>query len=108
MLHGLIDAIERARDSVITAVKDLRPDQATLKPSPETWSIAENVEHLDLAEVSGVTKIWAAANQVRSGSRWSDARPNDGQSIETVGANSYMFLFRFANALYVHLNLGDD
>lgn len=84
MLHELVDSVEHARDSVIDAVKDLRPDQATFKPSPDTWSIVENVEHLYLAEVSGLTKIWAAANQVRSGIRWTDARPNDGQSIEAV------------------------
>lgn len=84
MLYALIDGIERTRDRLVDAVKDLRPDQAAFKPSSDTWSIVENVEHLYLAEISGVTKIWAAANQARSGARWSDARPNDGQSIETV------------------------
>ena len=84
MLHELVDGVERARDNVINAVKDLRPDQASFKPSPDTWSIVENVEHLYLAEVSGLTKIWAAANQVRDGSRWTDPRPNEGLSIETV------------------------
>jgi len=57
MLHELVDGVERARDNVINAVKDLRPDQASFKPSPDTWSIVENVEHLYLAEVSGLTKI---------------------------------------------------
>jgi hypothetical protein len=84
MLHELVDTIERTRDRVIDTVKDLRPDQAAFKVSPETWSITENLEHLYLAEVSGVTKIWAAADQVRLGHRWTDARPNDGQSIEAV------------------------
>jgi hypothetical protein len=84
MLHELVDGVERARDNVIDAVKDLRPDQAAFKPSPDTWSIVENLEHLYLAEVSGVTKIWAAADQVRAGVQWTDARPNDGQPIEAV------------------------
>ena len=84
MLYDLIESVERARERVINAVKDLRPDQAMVKPSPEIWSIVENVEHLYLAELSGLTKIWAAAIQVRSGSRWTENRPNDGQSIETV------------------------
>ena len=84
MVRELVDSVERARDSVVNTVKDLRPDQATFKPSPDTWSIVENVEHLYLAEVSGLTKIWAAANQVRSGIRWTDARPNHGQPIEVV------------------------
>jgi len=84
MLHELVDDVERARDRVIDAVKDLRHDQATFKPSPDTWSIVENVEHLYLAEISGVTKIWAAADQVRSGIEWQDQRPNNGQTIEAV------------------------
>ena len=84
MLHQLVDSVERARDSIVNAVKDLRPDQATFKSSPDAWSITENVEHLYLAEVSGVTKIWAAADQVHAGVRWTDARPNHGQSIEDV------------------------
>ncbi|HWJ12647.1 MAG TPA: DinB family protein [Gemmatimonadaceae bacterium] len=84
MLTELIESVERARDDVISSVKELRPDQATFKPSPDTWSIVENIEHLYLAEISGVTKIWAAADQVRAGSHWTDARPNHGQSIEAV------------------------
>jgi len=84
MVRELVDSVERARDSVVDAVKDLRPDQATFKPSPDTWSIAENVEHLYLAELSGLTKIWAAANQARSGIQWNEPRPNDGQPIEVV------------------------
>jgi hypothetical protein len=84
MIRELVSSVERARDSIINAVKDLRPDQATFKPSPETWSIAENVEHLYLAEISGLTKIWAAANEVRAGTQWTAARPNHGQPIEVV------------------------
>ena len=84
MLHQLVDSVERARVSVIDAVKDLRPDQADFKPSEDCWSVTENVEHLYLAELSGVTKIWAATDQVRAGTPWSGARPNDGQPIEVV------------------------
>ena len=84
MLRKLVDDVEAARDRVISAVKDLRYDQATFKPSPDTWSVVENVEHLYLAEISGVTKIWAAVDQVRSGIEWKDANPNKGQPIEAV------------------------
>ena len=84
LLTELVERVEQARDRVIRAVKDLRPDQATFKASPDTWSIVENVEHLYLAELSGITKIWAAADQVRAGAEWADPRPNHGQSIEAV------------------------
>ena len=84
LLTELVERVEQARDRVIRAVKDLRPDQVTFKASPDTWSIVENVEHLYLAELSGITKIWAAADQVRAGAEWADPRPNHGQSIEAV------------------------
>lgn len=89
MVEALVGAVERARGAVIAAVRDLRPDQATFKPSPDEWSIVENVEHLYLAEMSGLTKIWAAARQVRAGGAWVDARPNHGRSIEDVVATSW-------------------
>jgi len=89
MVLELVAAVERARTGVIDTVKDLRPDQATFKPSPDEWSIVENVEHLYLAEISGLTKIWAAARQVRAGAAWMDARPNHGKSIEDVVATTW-------------------
>ena len=89
MVLQLIDSVERSRASVVSAVENLRPDQATFKPSPNEWSIVENVEHLYLAEISGLTKIWAAASQLRGGQPWTDARPHHGKPIETVVAETW-------------------
>jgi len=84
MLRTLVNSVETARDRVIKEVHDLRPDQATFKPSADEWSVVENIEHLYLAEISGLTKIWAAASQVRDGKSWEGERPNHGRSIESV------------------------
>jgi hypothetical protein len=89
MVHDLVNSVERARDAVIDAVSNLRPDQATFKAAPDEWSIVENIEHLYLAEISGLTKIWAAASQVRSGVQWAGDRPNHGTSIEDVVATTW-------------------
>ena len=89
MIDELVVSVERARNAVIDSVRNLRPDQATFKPSPDDWSIVENVEHLYLAEISGLTKIWAAALQVRAGVAWADTRPNHGKSIEDVVATTW-------------------
>ena len=89
MVPQLIKAVEHSRSSVVAAVTNLRPDQATFKPSPNEWSIVENVEHLYLAEISGLTKIWAAALQVRAGRPWTEACPHRGKSIETVVAETW-------------------
>jgi hypothetical protein len=89
MLHELVDSVEGARNALIDTVASLRADQATFKPTPSEWSIVENIEHLYLAEISGLTKIWAAARQVRAGVAWTDARPNHGKSIEDVVATTW-------------------
>ncbi|MDO8679809.1 MAG: DinB family protein [Acidobacteriota bacterium] len=89
MVHELVGSVERARTAVIDAVRNLRTDQGSFKPTPVEWSIAENVEHLYLAEISGLTKIWAAARQVRDGIAWEGDRPNHGKSIESVVATTW-------------------
>ncbi len=89
MVHELVGSVERVRGSVIDHVRQLRPDQGSFKPSPAEWSIAENLEHLYLAEISGLTKIWAAARQVRDGIAWTGKRPNHGKPIESVVATTW-------------------
>jgi hypothetical protein len=89
VVHDLVNSVERARDHVIATVANLRHDQATFRESPNEWSIVENVEHLYLAEISGLTKIWAAAKLVRAGERWAGDRPHHGKSIEEVVATTW-------------------
>jgi hypothetical protein len=85
----LIDTVERARAEVIATTMGLTAEQASFKPSPGEWSITENIEHLYLAEMSGLAKIWTAARQVRSGTAWTGPRPNNGRSIEDVIAATW-------------------
>jgi hypothetical protein len=89
VVRELVDAVERARNALIETVRDVRPDQATFKPSPDEWSIVENIEHLYLAELYGLTRIWSAAPQARAGVAWTDARPNADMSIEDVVAATW-------------------
>jgi hypothetical protein len=83
-LRQLVDSVERARDSVLECVASVSESDASRKPADGGWSITENVEHLFLAEMSGVTKIWSGIASVRAGARWTEPRPNHGKSIEEV------------------------
>jgi hypothetical protein len=83
-VEALIQLIEDARDHLLHAVDGLTEAQAAFKPAPDQWSIVEVVEHLYLAELSGVAKIWAAREALRAGRGWHDARPNAGQHIESI------------------------
>ena len=66
----LVDAVERSRAALLRTVDRLREDQGAFRPGDGEWSITENVEHLYLAEMSGLTKMWGAASAFRDGIRW--------------------------------------
>jgi hypothetical protein len=81
---GLIEAVELSRDGVVAAVAGLGDAQSLFSPGPGEWSIAEILEHLYLAEMSGISMLWAAASAFRSGSRWTEDRPHRGKHIEEI------------------------
>jgi hypothetical protein len=86
----LLHSVAEARARVLDQVRGLSERQATFKPDQNRWSISEIVEHLVLAEASGVTKIWAAADGVKSGRPvWVGEHTNSGLSIDDVIARTW-------------------
>jgi len=59
-LANLISDVEAARARVLAAIDGLTHAQVSWKPAPNEWSVVENLEHLVLAEHSGVEKIYRA------------------------------------------------
>ncbi len=88
-VEALIELVEHARAELLRGVSDLTDAQASFAPGDGEWSVVQNVEHLYLAELSGVTKIWMAADGVRAGKVWTDPNPNRGKSIEMVVAETW-------------------
>jgi len=80
----LVKQVELARAKFVGSVKLLNNAQAGFKPSAGEWSVVEVVEHLYLAELSGVAKIWAALNSLRAGTHWTEPLPNRGKPIEMI------------------------
>src|SRR5271156_1263329 len=84
---SLIRQVSEERARLVELVASLSAEQASHKPTPQTWSANESLEHLVLAEMSGVSKIWSAAEGVRKGKPvWSGEHTNRGLSIEEVVA----------------------
>ena len=83
-VNRLVESVEQARAALLRAVSQLDEAQAAFKPAPTEWSVTEILEHLYLAEISGITKIWAAVDDAHSGRYWKEALPNRGKSIEEV------------------------
>src|ERR1700687_3276804 len=85
----LVQDVEQSRAALIAAVSSLTEAQGALKPAEGQWSVAEALEHLYLAELSGIAKIWAALDALRAGKGWAEARPNRGKSIEAIVAATW-------------------
>ena len=85
-----ITEVARARRRLLATVENLTAAQAAFKPAPEEWSVLENIEHLVLAEVSGVSKIWQAADSFREGVPvFTGEHTNRGLSIDEVVARTW-------------------
>ncbi len=85
----LLESVERSRAALLNSTADISDDQAAFRPGEGRWSIVECLEHLYLAEVSGVSKIWAAVTALRAGRAWIEDRPNRGRTIEDVVATTW-------------------
>lgn len=85
----LILSVEKSRAALLNSVAGLSEAQANFRPAEGQWSVVEILEHLYLAEVSGVTKIWAALDGLRAGRVWTEGLPNRGKSIEDVVASTW-------------------
>lgn len=85
-LTALIADVEAARARVLDAVAGLSNADAAWRPGPNEWSIAENLEHLVLAEQSGVEKIYRALEMPAPAM---DANPNSGLRIEEIVARTW-------------------
>ena len=83
----VLDA-EEARTRVIRSVADLAEHQAAFKISADSWSCSQVVEHLYLAEISGISKIWQAAVDLRAGKTWTGDTPHKGKRIEAIASET--------------------
>jgi hypothetical protein len=88
-VDGLVAATEHARSRVLAFVAGLSEAQAAFKPADGGWSINEVLEHLYLAEMSGVSKICSAVESVRAGGTWTQPLPNAGKHIEQIVSETW-------------------
>src|SRR5262249_9621153 len=86
----LIAEATRARARLLERIRPLSPAQGVFQPDPGEWSIAENVEHLVLAEQGSINRVWAAADGRRRGHPpWTGEAVHRGKSIEQIVADTW-------------------
>ena len=86
----LIAEAAASRRGVINAVSGLTAVQAGFRPTAEKWSLQEQVEHLVLAELSGLDFIWRAAEGLLGGTPvWSGDAVHEGLPVAEVVAKTW-------------------
>jgi DinB superfamily len=86
----LIRVVRDARFRILGQVGRLSEQQAAFKPAQDCWSVSEILEHLVLAELAGVSRVWTAAVGVKSNHPvWTGESINAGLSIEEVIARTW-------------------
>ena len=89
-LHQLADEVATARASFIRSASGLTAAQSAFKPSPDEWSIIDNVEHLVWAEMGGINGMWKALEGFKSGKpMFSGPAVHDGLKIEEIIAKTW-------------------
>jgi hypothetical protein len=90
MVDLLVSQVTSARGRALSAVQSLSAEQAATKPGANEWCVNEVLEHLVLAELGGLGKIWAAADGVQRGKPvWSGTHTNRGMEIEEIIARTW-------------------
>ena len=84
-ITNLIREATQARARLIDQVRPLTSLQGAFTPASDEWSIAENVEHLVLAEQGSINRVWNAADSLRRGRpAWSGDAVHRGKPIEQI------------------------
>lgn len=65
-LTNLLQQVATARNEFIDATKGLSQIQSVFKPTPESWCITENVEHMFWAEHGGINGMWKTLEAFRN------------------------------------------
>src|SRR5260221_12871045 len=82
-LEELINEVASAREKFIKTVIGLTPAKTQFKPNKDSWSIAENAEHLVWAEKIGINGMWKALDGIKSDKPiWKGEPVHRGLSIE--------------------------
>jgi hypothetical protein len=83
-VEALIMDATAARHRVLEFAGSFTHAQGLFKPDGE-WSIAENLEHLVLAEQGCINRVWTASEALRAGRPvWTGEAVHRGRSIEEI------------------------
>lgn len=84
-----IDHLSQTRDHLLATVEGLSDEQLHYKASPESWSIAECLEHITLSESNIFQMVDGAVSVTADASKRSEVSMTDEQLISTITDRSF-------------------
>src|SRR5262249_5915698 len=86
----LIAEATQARGRVLDRIRTLSPAPGIFQGHPGEWAVAENVEHLVLAQQGAIKPVWGRADGPRRGQPpWTGEAVHRGKSIEQIVAETW-------------------
>ncbi|WP_461139898.1 DinB family protein [Spirosoma pomorum] len=79
-----LDLLRESRQRLHQLLTDVSPVQATFKPGPDRWSIAECVEHITLVETGFMKVLQTSLNEPADSTRRSEIRVSDVDVLKAV------------------------
>ena len=83
----VIEHLERTRDRVLALAQSIPPEQRTLRPARDAWSVAELIEHIIVVEKVSLERVERAVREnVPDATRRGKGAHKDQIILETVPA----------------------
>ena len=84
-LKSLLNSVSVARQQFVQTASGLTHKQSQFKPSAESWSVVDNVEHMFWAELGGINGMWKTLEGIKNNKPiWTGEAIHHGLPIETI------------------------
>lgn len=85
----VLDYLKSTKDDLVKSVKGLSEEQLNFKSSPESWSVAECVEHIAISETNLFGMIMGTLKEEANPARRSEIKIADDAVFKSITDRSY-------------------
>ena len=84
-----IESLNKSKDDLLASIKGLSIEQLNFKSSPESWSVAECVEHIAISETNLFGMIQGTLKEQANPTKRSEIKLTDEQVFAAIADRSY-------------------
>ena len=84
-----IESLNQSKEALLASIKGLSSEQLNFKSSPESWSVAECVEHIAISETNLFGMIQGTLKEQANPAKRSEVKLTDEQLFAAIADRSY-------------------